>query len=170
MVRKNMTNIGSGLFLIIIGLIFLLDNFNIINIRFSILAWPIALLLPAIGFHLAFFLSGRRKDLAGLLVPGGILLVLSLNFYFEMFTDFHYSHLTWPIYILAPAVGLFELYWFGERDRALLIPVGILSAVALFFFAQMIFAALFQFWPIIFILFGIYLLFGRRKNKQDHST
>ena len=39
----------------------------------------------------------------------------------------------WPIYPLGVAIGLFQLYLFGGRDKGLLLPVGILLAVSLFF-------------------------------------
>ena len=164
--RQKLGNIISGLSLIIIGTVFFLNNLDLIHLQFSVFSWPIFLLIPALGFHAGFFLSGMRKDMAGLLVPGGILLTLALLFYFEMMTNFQYAEYTWPIYILAPAVGLFELYLFGDREKGLLIPVGILTVIAGFFLAQMLFAAIFKFWPVIFIIIGLYLLFGRKKRED----
>jgi hypothetical protein len=34
-----------------------------------------------------------------------------------------YSGVTWPVYLLATAFGLFELWLFGGKEKALLIPV-----------------------------------------------
>jgi len=107
-----------------------------------------------------------KREMAGLLVPGGILLTLSLLFYFEMMTDFQYAEYTWPIYILSPAVGLFELWLFGNREKGLLIPIGILTVITGFFLAQMLFASLFKFWPVIFIIIGLYILFGQNKKQK----
>ena len=42
----------------------------------------------------------------------------------------------WPGFILAPAVGLFELYLFGKQSKGLLIPVGILTGLSLIFFSM----------------------------------
>lgn len=168
--RQKMGNIITGFSLIIIGIVFFLENLNIIQLQFGVFSWPLFLLIPALGFHAGFFLSGMRKDLAGLLVPGGVLLTLAVLFYFEVMTNFQYAEFTWPIYILAPAVGLFELYLFGEREKGLLIPVGILTVIAGFFLTQMLFTALFKFWPVIFILIGLYLLFGRKKKDDTKVT
>ncbi|HEX3029707.1 MAG TPA: hypothetical protein VHT34_10485, partial [Clostridia bacterium] len=44
---------------------------------------------------------------------------------------------TWPGYILSVAVGLFELYLFGNREKGLLIPVAILGITSLIFFENM---------------------------------
>lgn len=40
----------------------------------------------------------------------------------------------WPGYILAVATGLFEFYWFGSRNKWMLIPINILCVLSLLFF------------------------------------
>lgn len=165
--RQKIGNTITGLSFIIIGTIIFLANMDILNLQFGLFSWPVFILIPALGFHAGFFLSGMKKDLAGLLVPGGILLTLGLLFYFEEITNFQYAEYTWPIYILAPAIGLFEMWLFGDREKGLLIPITILTVIAGFFLAQMLFAALFTFWPVIFILVGLYILFGRSKKKRE---
>ncbi|QHE51836.1 hypothetical protein [Pontibacillus sp. HMF3514] len=167
MTKQKLGNIISGLSLIIIGTVIFLENLNIIDLQVGMFSWPIFIFIPALGFHAGFFLSGMRKNMAGLLVPGGILMTLSLLFYFEVMTDFQYAEYTWPIYILAPAVGLFELWLFSGREKGLLIPIGILTVIAGLFLAQMLFAAIFKFWPIIFIVIGLYILFGRNKKQKN---
>ncbi|KGP73241.1 LiaI-LiaF-like domain-containing protein [Pontibacillus yanchengensis] len=167
MSKEKLSNIVIGLVLIIIGSYIFLENFGLIQFEFGFISWPIALLLPALGFHIAFFLSGMRKDLAGLLVPGGILLVLSLHFYLEILTNFQYSDYTWPTFLLAPAFGLFELWFFGYRNRGLLIPVGILTILALIFFAQAWLSFAAKLWPLVLIFVGIFILFNRNKDSKD---
>jgi uncharacterized membrane protein len=75
----------------------------------------------------------------------------------------------WPGFILAPAVGLFELYIFGNQEKGLLIPVGILSGISMIFFT-MNFRALGTFArylvPIVLILIGITILY-KNKTQQD---
>ncbi|RSK26738.1 hypothetical protein EJF36_07610 [Bacillus sp. HMF5848] len=162
-----------GIVLVVLGVIFLLDSSGVVNLGIDIenlnlmtYSWPFFLLVPAILFHAGFFLSGMKKSNAGLLVPGGILLTLSLLFFFETFTGWRFSGVTWPIYILAPAVGLFELYIFGGREKGLLIPVGILSSIGVFFLLQNIFIEMMEFWPIILVLGGLFLLLGRNKEEK----
>lgn len=120
-----------GGLLILAGLALLLSG-NVFGFRiFSFNGddfWPIFVLLPGLAFEYSYFASGKNP---GLLVPGGIMTTLGLLFYFETATDWRFSELTWPVYILAPAVGLWQMYLFSEiRYKALLIPVGILTLVS----------------------------------------
>ena len=79
----------------------------------------------------------------------------------------------WPGFIMAVAVGLFELYLFGSRDRALLIPVGILGGLSIIFFSSFSMSMLFGgryrnlLLPAVLILAGIFIMartgFGRKK-------
>ncbi|MCK9912276.1 hypothetical protein MXD81_24195, partial [Microbacteriaceae bacterium K1510] len=48
----------------------------------------------------------------------------------------------WPGFILAVALGLWELYWFGGRNRWLLIPINILIVLSLLFGAVFSISAL----------------------------
>lgn len=136
--RRNGTVI-VGLVLILIGIAFLLRNFGIFEIYFDIFDigflfsrfWPMFLIIPGLIFHYSFF-TAKTQD-AGLLVPGGILLVMGLTCQISMiFSAWSYM---WPGFILAVAVGLFELYLFGAKEKGLLIPVFILGGLSLIFFA-----------------------------------
>jgi len=171
------SNVVVGMVLIIIGGAVLLENLGVLNNLFGITniwqlvgrGWPsLFLILPGIIFHSLFF-SGKNRD-AGLLVPGGILLVLGVIFQINVL--FGGWHILWPGYILAVAVGLFELYYFGTRDRGLLIPVGILGGLSLVFFMRFTLNELFNFdisnllVPLIFIIVGLSVIFGGRGNKN----
>lgn len=128
-----------GLVLIIIGILFLLSNFGIFSIYFNIFDvgflfahfWPMFLIIPGIIFHYSYF-TAKTPD-AGLLVPGGILLVMGFTCQISMLFDL-WAYM-WPGFILAVAVGLFELYIFGTREKGLLIPVFILGGLSLVFFS-----------------------------------
>ncbi|QST01251.1 hypothetical protein IMZ31_06740 [Pontibacillus sp. ALD_SL1] len=163
--KTKPVNAITGLIFVITGIFILLANLEIIPMPSASEAWPAFILLPAVGFHAGFFLSGQKRELAGLLVPGGILLVISLLFFFETATGFTYSAYTWPVYLLAPAFGLFELWYFGKREKGLLIPISILTGIAVFSWGEMLMSAVGRLWPVIFIIIGLYLLFGRRKTK-----
>jgi hypothetical protein len=96
--------------------------------------WPVLFVLPVgILFHAAFVLGWRMP---GLLVPGGVLVTVAIVS--QIATLFDAWHVMWPGFILAPAVGLAELYLFGGRHPALLIPVAILACVSLSFFLVML--------------------------------
>lgn len=106
-----------GLLLIIIGIGGLLSNWLNIHIWSWSMIWPLFILVPGLGFEYAYFTSRKNP---GLLVPGGILTTIGLLFFFETVTNWYFSAYTWPIYIFAVAVGLFQLYYFGGRQKAIL--------------------------------------------------
>lgn len=129
----------AGTILVVLGVLYLLKNLDILNIHFNVfdifrllgVFWPaVFLMLPGFIFHYAFF-AGNNRD-PGLLVPGGILLTIGITC--QVSTLFGLWHVMWPGFILAVAVGLFELYLFGSRDKGLLIPVIILGGISIIFF------------------------------------
>ncbi|WP_338781369.1 hypothetical protein [Metabacillus sp. FJAT-52054] len=93
------------------------------------------------------------------------LLVLGLLFIFETAAGWNYAGSTWPVYLLAAAFGLFELWLFGGRERGLLIPICVLSAVGGFFFAEHFLSFRGSFWPLAAIIIGLYYVF-RKTNLE----
>lgn len=167
------SNLWVGIIFILLGVFFLLNNFNILD--FSIVSiisrfWPsLFFVLPGLAFHSLFF-SGTNKD-AGILVPGGILLTMGVVL--QISVAFNAFDVMWPGFIAAVAVGLFELYYFGSRDKVLLIPAGILGGLSLLFFSTFsmsrIFGGMFKqlFLPVVLIIAGLVVMlngkFGRKK-------
>lgn len=158
-----MKQIG-GYILIGIGAIFVLATYLNIPLAMDLL-WPVFLLIPGIGFHIFFFMNPNPKR-AGLLVPGGILLVYAPLFFFsQLFFDGDMST-TWPFFLIGPAVGLFELYLFGNRKAALLIPISILTVIALVFLtANLASTQVGGILGLILIIAGGYMV-TRKKNDQ----
>jgi len=160
-----------GLMLILIGIAYLLNNFGIFQIYFDIFDigflfsnfWPLIIIIIGVSFHYSFF-TGKTND-AGLLVPGGILLVIGITCQLSTLFDL-WSYL-WPGFILAVSVGLFELYIFGTKEKGLLIPVFILGGLSIIFFTM----SLGRIWilrtyliPIILILGGLLIVTKNRRN------
>lgn len=160
-----------GLLLILIGVLAIFDNFGIFEIYFDIFDigflfshfWPMFIIVVGLVFHYTFF-TGKSSD-AGLLVPGGILLVIGITCQISMLFDL-WGYM-WPGFILAVAVGLFELYLFGTREKGLLIPVFILGGLSLIFFTM----SLGRIWvlrtyliPAILIVGGILIVTKNRRN------
>ncbi|WP_397386650.1 hypothetical protein [Paenibacillus roseipurpureus] len=104
--------------------------------------WPTLFVIPVgVFFHWMYFFIMQRRGV-GLLVPGGI--VLTAGIVCQISTLFDIWHLMWPGFMLAVAIGLFELYWFGDRNRYLLIPISILAVMSLLFFAIFSIGSLFS--------------------------
>lgn len=135
--------------------------------------WPSMFVIPlGLFFHWLYFgMTGRRG--VGVLVPGGILLTAGIFFQLSMLYDAW--HILWPGFILAVAVGLFELYWFGGRNKWLLVPINILTVLSLLFFAIFSIGHLFGFLtshPLIaigMVVVGAVILIGGGKNKSRIS-
>lgn len=168
--RRNGTMI-IGLVLILIGIAYLLRSFGIFEIYFDIFDigflfstfWPLFIIIPGLIFHYSFF-TAKTSD-PGLLVPGGILLVIGLTCQISML--FGIWEYMWPGFILSVAVGLFELYIFGSREKGLLIPVFILGGLSLVFFA----ISLGRIWllrtyliPAVLILGGLLIVIKNRRS------
>lgn len=168
--RRNGTMI-IGLLLILVGVLAVFDNFGIFEIYFDIFDigflfshfWPMIIIIVGLVFHYTFF-TGKTSD-AGLLVPGGILLTIGITCQISMLFDLW--GFMWPGFILAVAVGLFELYLFGAREKGLLIPVFILGGLSLIFFTM----SLGRIWvlrtyliPAILIVGGILIVTKNRRN------
>ena len=159
---KDISKVIYGLLFLGIGVLLIFGVFDDRNIWEYI--WPLFILIPGLSMELDFF-TRRNSNNAGELVPGGILMVLGVFFYFNIFTNFSYMDLLWPIFILAPAFGLFQLYYFGKRDRGLLVPVGILSVIGLIFLLANITTTAIggSVIGVVFILIGLLIIFKKRK-------
>jgi len=171
------SNIIIGTVFVIIGAVFLLKNLNILDFYFNIFdlgfyiarLWPaLFLIIPGLLFHLSFF-SGKNRD-PGLLVPGGILLVLGITFQINML--YGGWDILWPAYILSVAVGLFELYMFGQRDKGLLIPIGILGGLSVIFFTRFSLTGVLGLdlskfiVPVVLVVLGVLVLSKGRPKKK----
>ncbi|MGG7176836.1 LiaF transmembrane domain-containing protein [Clostridium paraputrificum] len=158
-----------GLLLVAIGVLGILSRIFNIHIFRPWEMWPLFILIPGLFFEFAYFSSKKNP---GLLVPGGILTTIGCLFIFEILTRWRLSAYTWPIYILAVAIGLFQLYWFGGKEKGLLIPVGILTSVAVVSFWSMVFGNIFTWMnrsivaPLILVVIGICILFKKDKTSS----
>lgn len=167
----NRTGKTLGGIIVIIGILFLLKNFHILAFDpFWILSrfWAaIFIMLPGFMFHSRFFSGNRRNP--GLLVPGGILLVTGTAL--QIGSLFGGWNIIWPAFIFSVAVGLFELYYFGNRERGLLIPAGILTGLSALFFMSFSLGQLIRFstrpfiLPVVLIGTGLVFMLGNRNKK-----
>jgi membrane-bound ClpP family serine protease len=75
----------------------------------------------------------------------------------------------WPIFLLGVAIGLLQAYLFGGREKYLLIPVGILGAISLFFLINnLVFIDFRLLAGILLVLIGIWIIF--KKIKSNNGT
>lgn len=165
--KKN-RNILLGAVFIIIGVLILLSNLGYLNFSWSYI-WPLALLVPGIYMHVSFF-TGFDKN-PGILVPGGILTTYGLLFYANVILGWGIMGDLWPIFLIGIAIGLFELYIFGGRDNALLIPISILGGLGLVFLTENEFLLSRKYIaPVFLIIVGIMILTKSKKEDQKNET
>jgi hypothetical protein len=131
--------------------------------------WPTLFVIPVgVFLHWMYFSVTNRRGV-GLLIPGGILVTTGVVCQISMLFDSW--AIMWPGFILAVAVGLFEFYWMGSRNRYLLIPINILTALSAIFFVVFTISSLFShlyvgkpILAMILILVGAFILFFKKKE------
>jgi len=159
--KMNRNNQFMGYLLITFGVLFLigkLANFSLVTF------WPIFLLLPGIAFHLFYLLYQKP----GLLIPGGILTTYGLLFFFSEFTTYRWMEYLWPVFILGPAIGLFEFYLLGGRKNGVLIAAVILFIVGGTFLCISLISTFIPYLlSLVLIVSGLYLLFGKRTKQKS---
>lgn len=160
---KN-SNIVMGAVLVALGCILLLSNLGYINFSWDYI-WPMALLLPGIYLHFAYFTKIDKNP--GNLVPAGILTTYGIMAYTVAFFGWGTMASLWPFILLGIAIGLLELYLFGTRDKGLLVPISILGGLGLmllsktYFFFDLKKVVI----PAILVVLGV-LMLSKREHKQ----
>ena len=162
-IMRNRGALIFGLILIAIGSMSLLSSIGIISISWG-QVWPLVILLAGLLFELSFFVNGCKEP--GLLMPGGVLLTYGILFYYCSANGYSWMGKLWPLFLLGPAVGLFQVYIFGTREKGLLVPGGILGGLSLIFllsnFTTLDIGSLL--FPVILIIVGFVILInGGRK-------
>ncbi|MBL0389180.1 hypothetical protein JJB07_21540 [Tumebacillus sp. ITR2] len=159
----------AGVLLLVVGALLALGTLGFITISMYFL-WPLFLLVPGILFHVRFFMSPQEHN-AGILVPGGVLTVLGCLFLFCNIFGWGSLHGLWPVFMLAPAVGLFEQYMFGGRNAGLLVPVSILTVIAVIFLGLNAMNGMFGgVLGILLVLAGVWVLFGRSGTRKGKDS
>lgn len=152
-----------GLSLIMFGAILLLAKMGILALGWSTL-WPLFVLLPGLILEGAYIFN---REIPGILVPGGILTIVGLNLFICVNFSWGWTYL-WPLFPFSVAFGLFQLYIFDNRDRALLLPIAIIGGVSIIAFLSTLATALVGgIIPFAIILFGAYFIYKGRQQKKN---
>jgi hypothetical protein len=156
-------NFIPGLLLIGAGMLMFAGKLGVLDIGIGFL-WPMFLIVPGLIFEFSFFTTGRNP---GTLVPGGILTVYGLFFFFNILTKWTFMDSLWPIFILGPAIGLLQLYLFGNRARGVLIAASILGLISTVMLSFTLFGfAVDYIAPVLLILLGVLILTNGKGDGQ----
>ncbi|MBN2105686.1 hypothetical protein JW835_16735 [bacterium] len=152
-----------GIILIVVGVIFLLVNFSDVSMSHL---WPFFPLTVGIGLVLGYF---QNRDNLGFLMPGVVLITISLLFFYCAISGWHHMSQLWPVFIWAPAGGFIAMYFGGSRDRGLLMPAGILGLIGFIFIA--VNYRISNFLPVVMIAVGAFLvlsqIFSGKKGESE---
>jgi len=141
-----------GIGLVILGVLFLSENFGYIEFNFQNV-WPVFVLLTGIGFIIGY-LQDRKNY--GLLMPASILTTYGLLFFYCSIEGWYMMSVWWPVFIIGPGIGFFMMYLLGGREKGLLVPASILTAIGLLFLISN--SGFWRFWPLVLIIIGVVML------------
>lgn len=155
-----------GFLLVALGIGVMFNGSVLIALGWRLL-WPLILIIPGLIFETAYF---KTRQNPGLLVPGGVLLTLGTIFMLSGILGYGILGKLWPLFVMAPAVGLLQLYWFDDKDRALFwVSMGLFggAGIALVFTLMPFFIKFII--PGLLILGGLNLLRGRSMRGRSHN-
>lgn len=159
-------NIFLGLLFLMIGLLWIINSAFGIKIFNKENFWPLCVLLPGLCFEISYLITKKTPII---LLPGGVLTIVGVLFLFKQFTEWKYVEKTWPIYPLAVAIGLFQLY-VATKKKSFLVGVILLGIISLGCFSLTLFGDIFSIIemtylvPGILIISGLILLFTSKKK------
>lgn len=154
------SNVTLGIILIFVGIVSILHKLNYWGPFHFKITFGLILLFIGLIFEIRYF-TGRAD--VGNLVPGGICFTLGIFYIIKPYINFYFS---WQIFALAVAVGLYELYYFGNKDRGTLIAASGLTAISICSIVLNTFNTVMPTWlnsglilSIILVLAGIYIIY-----------
>ena len=157
------SDIVIGIGLVLLGILFLSENFGYISFDFQNV-WPVFVLLAGIGFALGF-LQDRKNY--GLLMPASILIIYGLLFFYCSIEGWYQMSLLWPVFILGPGVGFIMMYLLGGREKGLLVPASILVLLGLLFLIGQ--SGFWRFWPLALIIIGLIMIIRHYSGQSTRK-
>jgi hypothetical protein len=167
-------SIYAAVLLILLGILFFIPN---LTPGFSWNGlWPAIFLVLAAGFFLPVFIWPRfRKGLAGMFIPGSVLLMLGTIFFYDVITrDWSSWAYSWILLITGSGMGLALASWYGRWSKAVMttgIWIMIISMVLFSFFAALFGNITLRVTaPVLIILVGGFMLWQALRRPKPSST
>ena len=165
---KRKGGLFTALFLIFVGVVFLLSSFDLFSWGDT---WPLFL----IGIGLLLFFSAFGKRDKGAVFPGTILILVGLFFF--LWRNYYlpwYMDEVWPVFPLIVGIAFFVLFLLNPRDWGVLIPAAILLFVSAVFFLNnfgalpwSVWGVFGRAWPIVLIVIGVFILLGHARRGSS---
>lgn len=149
----------QGLALIIIGLIFILGNFGAFHPDWEV-AFTWMIMIMGVLFWIGFLMDKSRDFL---IMPGTILVIYGVVFFLIAKYTWATIESLGPVFILAPALGLYFTYLISQRNRSVLVTAAVLGVISLIFLLNSV--PVFKYiWPFITAGLGIYIIMNPEKK------
>ena len=127
----NKQSATVGMLILAAGLIILLGKLGVFAFIGNVF-WPLFILIPGVLLHVLFF--GRMLP-SIVLVPAGILTVVSLVLLIGNWFGWDLMRYLWPFFLFAVAVGLYEYYVFSySRSQTVWLASVSLAGVSILLF------------------------------------
>lgn len=120
-----------GIIFIVVGILFIVGKF--LNLGDVTRLWPLFLFIPVAAL-LSTLIQDPRKN-AGAVIPAVILSVLGIFFLWLNFTNWERIAVAWPVFIIAPGLGILAS-WLITRDRGQLTAACIILTVGFAMFIR----------------------------------
>ena len=158
-----------GIILVVVGAILLLDRFQVIDVDFGTVFWPLVMLFGLMGVARGFSQNRRGK------IFWGTLWFLYALFFLLRSSDFVEveGHMFFPASFLIIGIAFLMMYLNNFQDWFFLIPAGVFGGLgALFILANYdvisywdLRESVHQYWPLALILFGFAIIMRRRNHS-----
>lgn len=159
--NKQKGSMVWGVFLIVIGVLFLIGNISRMGMEEL---WPMFPMAAGLAFIVGYI---RDRKNYGLLMPGSILVVISGLFLFCSIFGWWHMESLWPVFILAPAAGFLAMYWGGSRENGLLISASVLGTVGIVFL--FVSSGLGDWWPVFLVAAGLIMILTEFVGKKKKA-
>ena len=110
-------------------------------------------ILAGVGFWIGYV---QDKKNHGLLMPGTILIIYGVMFYYCSMEGWYYMTYLWPVFIIGPGIGFFMMFIFGQKEKGLLVPASILTGIGILFMLSK--TGVIRYWPVLLIVLGIVII------------
>lgn len=158
-----------GILLVIVGLIMLLDHLGVFSINFSLVFWPLMMLLGVVITSKGFTSLNRGK-----IFWGSVLFLYSLFFLIRSI-DYFYVHgqLIFPASFMIFGIAFLMMYLGNMKDWPLIIPAAILMGMGAVFFLteygylyrREVWEAIADYWPVLLIIVGLIMILRCKNDK-----
>jgi hypothetical protein len=146
----------------------LLDHFNVFNVEFSTIFWPLMMLVGIVVVSRGFGNNQRGK-----IFWGSVLFLYALFFFLRSidYFDIH-GRLIFPSSFIIFGVAFFMMYLGNTKDWPLIIPAAILGGMGMLFLLTEygylcrwdVWDVIVDYWPILLIIIGLVMILKHKSS------